>query len=43
MRQAWFTTAEFEAMIADGRLTDAQSIAAYLLLQLHDRSTGRAA
>jgi len=39
MRQAWFTTPEFERMIADGELTDAQSIAAYQLLLLHDRRT----
>ncbi|WP_433503926.1 NUDIX domain-containing protein [Pseudonocardia halophobica] len=37
MRQAWFTIAEFEAMIADGEITDAQSVAAYMLLVLHDR------
>lgn len=37
MRQAWFTIPEFEAMIADGEITDAQSVAAYMLLVLHDR------
>ncbi|WP_345413476.1 NUDIX hydrolase [Pseudonocardia xishanensis] len=37
MRQGWFTTAEFERMIAEGEITDAQSIAAYQLLLLHDR------
>ncbi|MFC5947600.1 NUDIX domain-containing protein [Pseudonocardia lutea] len=37
MRQAWFTIAEFEAMIAGGEITDAQSVAAYMLLVLHDR------
>jgi 8-oxo-dGTP pyrophosphatase MutT (NUDIX family) len=37
MRQAWFTIGEFEEMIADGRITDAQSVAAYMLLVLHDR------
>ncbi|MCF7550356.1 NUDIX hydrolase [Pseudonocardia sp. WMMC193] len=34
MRQAWFTIAEFERMIADGEITDAQSIAAYQLMRL---------
>jgi 8-oxo-dGDP phosphatase len=37
MRQAWFTVAEFEGMVAKGEITDAQSIAAYFLLVLHDR------
>jgi 8-oxo-dGTP pyrophosphatase MutT (NUDIX family) len=37
MRAAWFTTAEFEAMARSGEMTDSQSLAAYLLLQLHDR------
>ncbi|WP_407638740.1 NUDIX domain-containing protein [Allokutzneria albata] len=37
MRTAWFTRAEFEAMIANGEITDAQSIAAYALLLLHER------
>jgi 8-oxo-dGDP phosphatase len=40
MRTAWFTAAEFEEMARRGELADAQSLAAYLLLQLHDR-TGR--
>ncbi|MCE0763978.1 NUDIX hydrolase [Pseudonocardia kujensis] len=39
MRQAWFSTTEFERMIAGGEITDAQSVAAYMLLVLHDRST----
>src|SRR4051794_23997209 len=39
MRQAWFTITEFEAMIASGEITDAQSVAAYMLLVLHDRRT----
>ena len=47
MRAAWFSTAEFEAMCRRGEITDAQSLAAYLLLRLHDdnpnRGTGRAA
>ncbi|MEU7817977.1 NUDIX hydrolase [Pseudonocardia sp. NPDC049154] len=37
MRQAWFTITEFEAMIADGEITDAQSVAAYMLLVLRER------
>ena len=37
MRTAWFTTAEFEDMARAGELADSQSLAAYLLLQLHDR------
>lgn len=37
MRSAWFPAAEFEAMAASGEITDSQSLAAYLLLQLHDR------
>ena len=38
MRTAWFTTAEFEDMARAGELADSQSLAAYLLLQLHDRT-----
>ena len=37
MRTAWFPRAEVEAMIASGEITDAQSIAAYALLLLHER------
>lgn len=37
MRSEWFTRAEFEAMIARGEVTDAQSLAAYTLLLLHER------
>ena len=37
MRAAWFTVAEFEEMARTGEVTDSQSLAAYLLLQLHDR------
>ncbi|MDN5915795.1 MAG: NUDIX hydrolase [Pseudonocardia sp.] len=36
MRSAWFTHAEFDDMIARGEITDAQSLAAYCLLRLHD-------
>lgn len=41
MRAKWFTTAEFEDMVRGSEVTDAQTIAAYLLLQLHDRADGR--
>lgn len=34
MRTAWFSIAEFEAMIRDGEIVDAQTLAAYLLLRL---------
>ena len=37
MRSAWFTRAEFEAMAAAGEIADAQSLAAYLMLLLHER------
>jgi 8-oxo-dGTP pyrophosphatase MutT (NUDIX family) len=37
MRMAWFSRAEVEKMMAGGMITDAQSMAAYLLLQLHER------
>jgi 8-oxo-dGTP pyrophosphatase MutT (NUDIX family) len=36
MRTAWFSTAEFETMARRGGVTDAQSLAAYLLLRLRD-------
>ena len=38
MRAAWFTVAEFEDMARSGEVADSQSLAAYLLLQLHDRA-----
>lgn len=38
MRSAWFSRAEFEAMVAGSKITDAQSIAAYTLLLLHERT-----
>ncbi|WP_309113948.1 NUDIX hydrolase [Saccharothrix sp.] len=38
MRSAWFPRAEFEAMVARGDITDAQSIAAYTLLLLHEHA-----
>ena len=37
MRSGWFHRAKFEAMIANGEITDAQSLAAYTLLLLHER------
>lgn len=40
MRSAWFSRQEVERMIRDGEITDAQSIAAYLLLILYERSEG---
>lgn len=40
MRSAWFSRTEFERMIISGGLTDAQSIAAYLLLRLHECTAG---
>ncbi|GHF15556.1 ADP-ribose pyrophosphatase [Amycolatopsis deserti] len=39
MRTAWFSRDEFEKMIARGEITDAQSIAAYGLLLLHERQS----
>ncbi|MDV6011798.1 NUDIX hydrolase [Haloechinothrix sp. LS1_15] len=41
MRSAWFTRSEFEGMITRAELTDAQSIAAYTLLLLHERGGER--
>ncbi|WP_285486519.1 NUDIX domain-containing protein [Amycolatopsis taiwanensis] len=37
MRAAWFARDEFEKLIEQGEITDAQSIAAYALLLLHER------
>lgn len=39
MRTAWFSRAEFEQMSVRGELTDAQTLAAYALLLLHERRT----
>ncbi len=39
MRTRWFTTAEFEDAVRAGEIVDAQTLAAYLLLVLHDRRT----
>jgi 8-oxo-dGTP pyrophosphatase MutT (NUDIX family) len=40
MHSAWFERAEVERMMRDGEITDAQSIAAWALLLLNERSTG---
>jgi 8-oxo-dGTP pyrophosphatase MutT (NUDIX family) len=37
MRSAWFTRAKVESMMSSGEITDAQTIAAYALLLLHER------
>lgn len=37
MRAAWFSAAEFEEMVRRSEIVDAQTVAAYLLLLLHDR------
>jgi 8-oxo-dGDP phosphatase len=39
MHSEWFTRAQVEDMIRSGVITDAQSIAAWALLLLHERST----
>lgn len=36
MRAGWFTPAEFDDMAVRGALSDAQTLAAYALLRLHD-------
>jgi 8-oxo-dGDP phosphatase len=38
MRSAWLPRAEVESMIVKGEITDAQSIAAYALLLLHEQA-----
>lgn len=38
MCSAWFPRTDVESMIAKGEITDAQSIAAYALLLLHERA-----
>jgi ADP-ribose pyrophosphatase len=38
MRSAWFTDEQIEQMMSSGAITDAQSIAAWLLLRLADRN-----
>jgi 8-oxo-dGTP pyrophosphatase MutT (NUDIX family) len=37
MRAGWFPRREFERMVATREITDAQSVAAYALLLLHER------
>lgn len=38
MHTDWFSRADVERMITDGTITDAQSVAAYTLLLLHERT-----
>jgi 8-oxo-dGTP pyrophosphatase MutT (NUDIX family) len=38
MRSAWFSRAKVESMMRGGEITDAQTIAAYALLLLHERA-----
>ena len=38
MQARWFTVAEFEDMVRRSEVVDAQTLAAYLLLVLHDRA-----
>lgn len=42
MHSAWFTRSTVEAMMTRGEITDAQSIAAYTLLLLHERTVDQA-
>lgn len=42
MHSAWFTRSNFETMMTRGEITDAQSIAAYALLLLHERTVDQA-
>ncbi len=37
MRTAWFTRSDFEKLVSEGEITDAQSIAAYAQLLMHER------
>jgi len=39
MRTAWFPRTKVESMITSGEITDAQSVAAYALLLLHERDS----
>ncbi len=41
MRTAWFTVTEFEEMACAGGIVDAQTLAAYLLLTLHQNRQAR--
>ncbi|MGH3785943.1 MAG: NUDIX domain-containing protein [Pseudonocardiaceae bacterium] len=38
MRSAWFSRTDVDRMLRDGHMCDAQSLAAYALLLLHERS-----
>jgi 8-oxo-dGDP phosphatase len=38
MRSAWFDRSEFEKMLSSGTIVDAQTIAAYMQLLLHERA-----
>ena len=38
MRSAWFSRADVDRMLRDGQVCDAQSLAAYALLLLHEQS-----
>ena len=38
MRSAWFSRTEFESMVRRCEVCDAQSLAAYALLLLHERT-----
>ena len=40
MCQAWFPRARFEEMIGEGLITDDDTVAAYALLLLRERTTG---
>ena len=40
LRSAWFDRAQVEIMIRSGEITDAQSLAAWTLLLLHERHAG---
>src|SRR5690606_40047157 len=40
MRHRWVSRAEFERMIRTGAIRDDSTVAAYLLLQLHERAAG---
>lgn len=39
MRTAWFRRGEFDNLVRAGEITDAQSLAAYTLLMLHERDS----
>ncbi|BBG04242.1 8-oxo-dGTP pyrophosphatase MutT (NUDIX family) [Pseudonocardia autotrophica] len=41
MRSSWFTAGEFEELVRTGGITDAQTLAAYALLRLHDDRRAR--